>query len=75
MNLGSLRLRLLLAGALSIILALALAAAGLTLLFKRHVERRLDDELSVYLNQLTSHLERSPASGLAVTGRSRRSTL
>jgi signal transduction histidine kinase len=68
MNLGSLRLRLLLAGALSIILALALAAAGLTLLFKRHVERRLDDELSVYLNQLTSHLERSPASGLAVTG-------
>lgn len=68
MNLGSLRLRLLIAGALSITLALALAAAGLTLLFERHVERRLDDELSVYLNQLISHLERGPAGGLAVTG-------
>ena len=42
MNFGSLRLRLLLAGALSITLALALAAAGLTLLFERHAERRCD---------------------------------
>ena len=68
MNLGSLRLRLLLAGALSIILALALAAAGLTLLFERHAERRLNDELSIYLNQLTSHLEHSTSEGLEVTG-------
>jgi signal transduction histidine kinase len=68
MNLGSLRLRLLLAGALSITLALALAAAGLTLLFERHAERRLNDELSIYLNQLTSHLEHSTAEGLEVTG-------
>ena len=37
MTLGSLRLRLLLAGIVSTIVALAIAAYGLTLLFERHV--------------------------------------
>ncbi len=68
MNFGSLRLRLLIAGALSVALALALAGMGLVFLFERHVERRLDDELSVYLNQLTSHLEPGENGGLAVSG-------
>ena len=68
MNFGSLRLRLLIAGALSVALALALAGVGLVFLFERHVERRLDDELSVYLNQLTSHLEPGANGGLAVSG-------
>lgn len=67
MSLGSLRLRLLLAGAASTLLALALAAWGLTLLFERHVERRIDAELSVHLNQITAHLERDPTGKLALT--------
>jgi signal transduction histidine kinase len=59
MTLGSLRLRLLLAGVVSTIVALAIAAYGLTVLFERHVERRIDAELIVHLNQLTAHLEPS----------------
>lgn len=60
MRFGSLRLRLLLAGAMSTAIALALAAYGLTVLFERHVERRIDAELTVHLNQLTAHLEPAP---------------
>lgn len=67
MSLGSLRLRLLLAGALSILVALGLAAFGLTLLFQRHVERRVDAELNVYLNQLVANLARSPSGELVVS--------
>jgi len=66
MSLGSLRLRLLLAGALSILVALSLAAVGLTLLFKQHVERRVDAELTVYLNQLAANLALSPSGELSV---------
>ena len=66
MSLGSLRLRLLLAGALSILVALSLAAIGLTLLFKQHVERRVDAELTVYLNQLAANLALSPSGELSV---------
>jgi signal transduction histidine kinase len=66
MNLRSLRLRLLLAGALSVIIALGLAAFGLTVLFKRHVERRVDAELNVYLNQLAANLALSPTGELMV---------
>ena len=57
MTFGSLRLRLLLAGAVSTILALTVAGYGLTVLFERHAERRLDAELGVYLNQLAANLE------------------
>jgi len=66
MSLGSLRLRLLLAGALSILVALSLAAVGLTLLFKQHVERRVDAELTVYLNQLAANLALSPSGELSI---------
>jgi signal transduction histidine kinase len=60
MNRGSLRLRLFLAGALSILAALALSAVGLTLLFERHVERRVTAELGVYLDQIVAGLDRGP---------------
>lgn len=56
---GSLRLRLLAAGAASILIALALAGLGLTLLFERHVERRIVVELELNLRQLIGHLGRS----------------
>lgn len=57
MSFRSLRLRLLLAGAISTAVALTLAGYGLAVLFERHVERRIDAELAVHLNQLTAHLE------------------
>ncbi|WP_417770519.1 sensor histidine kinase, partial [Stappia sp.] len=66
MSYGSLRLRLLLAGAVSILLALALSAAGLVLLFERHVERRIDQELSVHLDQLIAGLDQGEAGRLDV---------
>jgi signal transduction histidine kinase len=56
---GSLRLRLLAAGAASILIALALAGLGLTLLFERHVERRVVIELELDLRQLIGHLGRA----------------
>lgn len=60
MSFGSLRLRLLLGAAVSILVALGLAAAGLAWLFERHVERWLDSELEVQLNQLIAGLHASP---------------
>lgn len=57
---GSLRLRLLAAGAASILLALALAGFGLVLLFERHVERRMALELEANLRQLIDGLGRAP---------------
>lgn len=66
MNGGSLRLRLFLAGALSIIAALALAALGLVLLFERHVERRIESELAVYLDQIIANLDRDANGALVV---------
>lgn len=61
MTFRSLRLRLLLAGAISTSIALGLAGYGLTVLFERHVERRIDAELVVHVNQLTAHLEPAEA--------------
>ena len=63
---GSLRLRLILAGAVSVLAALALAAAGLLVLFERHVERRIDQELSVHLDQLVAGLDRAPDGALVL---------
>lgn len=63
MTRGSLRLRLLLAGAISILLALALSATGLTVLFYRHVERRVDTELGVFLDQIVSGLAQNKETG------------
>lgn len=58
MTRGSLRRRLLAAGAASILIALALARLGPTLLFERHVERRVVVEPEVDLRQLVGHLGR-----------------
>jgi hypothetical protein len=66
MRLDSLRLRLLLAGAVSTVLALLLAAYVLTVLFERHVERRIDQELGLYLDQLIGQIERSPSGTIAL---------
>jgi signal transduction histidine kinase len=67
MSRGSLRLRLLVAGALSILVALALAAFGLMLLFERHVERRVAGELAVHLDQITAGLDRTASGQLVLT--------
>ena len=69
MSRGSLRLRLLVAGAVSILIALALAAAGLSLLFARHVERRVDAELGVFLDQIVAGIDADPATGALVVSR------
>ena len=66
MSFASLRVRLLVAAAISIILALALAAAGLAWLFERHVERWIDSGLEVELNQLVGGLRRSPTGQIEI---------
>lgn len=68
MKRGSLRLRLLVAGAVSVLAALALSALGLVLLFENHVERRVEAELNVYLDQIVAGLERSADGRLRLAG-------
>jgi len=53
----SLRLRLVLGGALAIVLALGLSAMGLLALFGAHVERRAETELSGQLDQVIAGLD------------------
>lgn len=53
----SLRLRLLLSATFAIAVALVLAGLGLTTLYDRHVERRIQDELGTYLRQLSGGIE------------------
>ena len=60
----SLRLRLMLAQATTIAVALVLAGIGLTLLFERHLERRVDEELATYARQLASRLVVDPDGSL-----------
>ena len=67
MNRGSLRLRLLLAGAVSVLAALTLSAMGLQVLFERHVERRVEAELGVYLDQIIAGLDRRADGALTVS--------
>ncbi|MBI2255186.1 MAG: HAMP domain-containing histidine kinase [Proteobacteria bacterium] len=50
----SLRLRLLVAAAVSVGLALVLAGFGLVTLFDRHVERRVNAELHTFVNQIAA---------------------
>ncbi len=54
MTRGSLRLRLLVGGALVVLLALAIAGVGLTILFERHVTRRVEAELADHMRQLAA---------------------
>ncbi len=63
----SLRLRLALAGTTSVGLALLLAFFGLSILFERHVERRVADELAVHLDQVIAGMGRRAGETLAVT--------
>jgi signal transduction histidine kinase len=65
MTASSLHRRLLLAGAALILLALGAATVGLTLLFQHHVERRLNEELKIDLDQLIAGLGLSPSGELA----------
>jgi signal transduction histidine kinase len=60
-SLASLRVRLLAAAAISILLAIVLAAAGLAWLFERHVERWIDAGLEADLDQLIGGLRRLPS--------------
>jgi signal transduction histidine kinase len=53
----SLRLRLLLAAAISVGLALVLAGFGLVALFDRHVERRVNAELHTFVNQIAGGID------------------
>jgi signal transduction histidine kinase len=66
MKRGSLRLRLLLAAAASIGVALLLAAAGLAALFQHHVERRVEAELAAHLEQLVASVERNAQGELSL---------
>jgi signal transduction histidine kinase len=60
----SLRLRLMLAQAATIAVALVLAGIGLTILFERHLERRVDEELATYVRQLAGRLVVDPDGSL-----------
>lgn len=60
----SLRLRLALAGAASIIAALVAAFFVLSTLFERHVERRIASELVLHLNQIIAGIAEQPGSSL-----------
>lgn len=62
----SLRLRLALAGAASIIAALVAAFFILSTLFERHVERRIASELVLHLNQIIAGIAEQPGSALVL---------
>lgn len=66
MSRPSLRLRLVGGGIAAILVALALAGAGLTYLFQRHVSRTLSEDLDVHLRQLIGGLDVDAAGRLAV---------
>ena len=67
MSIGSLRLRLFLAGVVAVLIALGLSAFGLVLLFERHVERRMAADLTVVLDDLVSGLDRDAEGQLQVS--------
>ena len=52
----SLKLRLAIAGGASLVVALVIAFHGLSLIFERHVERRVAAELNLHLDQLIAAL-------------------
>ncbi|MBO9629393.1 MAG: HAMP domain-containing histidine kinase [Shinella sp.] len=62
----SLRLRLALAGAASIIAALVAAFFVLSTLFERHVERRIASELVLHLSQIIAGIAEQPGSALVL---------
>ena len=60
MSRRSLRLRLLLAAAMSVGLALVMAGLGLVALFDRHVERRVNVELHTFVTQIAGAIDFQP---------------
>ena len=62
----SLRLRLMVAGTVAIVVALGLAAAGMSKLFSAHVERNATAELSAELDQLLAGLGQDASGNLVV---------
>ena len=67
MTRNSLRLRLVAGGAVTIVIALAIAGVALTLLFERHVERTVAADLEVYLNQLLAGVDINSDNRMIVT--------
>ena len=67
MTRGSLKLRLLLANAISVSVVLVLTGVGSKLLFERHVESRVALELKAHLRQLVSAIERHPTGMLQIS--------
>ncbi len=57
MKSASLKIRLLVVGALVLVLALSLTGVGLIFLFTRHVERRMEVELDTYVMQIASRVQ------------------
>ncbi len=62
----ALKTRLLLGAAGFIALALLVAAAGLTLLFERHVKDWIDAELNAHLDQLIAGVDKDPSGAVTV---------
>ena len=67
MKLRSLRVRLLVAAAFTISVALVVAGFGLVTLFEHHVERRLDSQLETYLTELIGRIEPDGEGGIKLT--------
>ena len=67
MNGSSLRLRLVAGGIIAILLALAVAGAGLAVLFERHVARTIAADLDVHLRQLLAGIDIGPEGRLVLT--------
>ncbi len=66
MTTGSLRLRLFVAGAVLVLVALGLSGVGLSVLFERHVERQMAQDLALILDEVVSGLDRDANGRLAV---------
>ncbi len=64
---GSLRLRLVARGIVAILLALAVAGAGLAVLFERHVARTIADDLEIHLKQLLAGIDIGQEGRLVLT--------
>lgn len=64
---GSLRLRLFLAGLVSLVVALGAALLGLSWLFERHAERQLVAELSAVIDSIAGRLDRTEDGVWSVT--------
>ena len=69
MTWNSLRVRLLLAAAVSLTAALLVAGLVLVKLFERHVDKRIERELATHLQQIAALLEADASGGIVVSGR------